>query len=513
MGRGVFAPIGGRGGESIFILVEAKKYRYYGPCCSLIFLTTSVFIMDKKVFYQKILTRLFSIHGKMKLLNIFNNSIIHDFKDGVITIGVPLLMSRQYLQERYHRKILELAQELEPSVRDIQYEVMPSLVDQPHPDKVDLDHMNPGETPTVRKVPNKQEVIIDGKMRSNIMKHTLDNYITGAENRLVHAACMAVAAKPGDIYNPLYIYGGVGLGKTHLLQATGNHIIKQHPNKRVVYMTAEKFINEIIDAIGKRHTKPFKDTYRNVDCLIVDDIQFFANKATSEQEFFHTFNELYDAGKQIIMSADRPPRDLNGLDDRLLSRFAMGMVIEVCVPGFETRVAILQQKCVEHGELIDREILEFIAYNVTSSVREMIGILITVIAQSKLENAAPNLRSVAELIRKLGKSQELVGFQDSTQKPVVRSFDDVIELVASYYKLTRSELVGEERRKEVMVPRQICMYLIRQILDQSYETIGENFGGRNHTTVLHSCNKIDERLKVDQRLMRDFNTLKKEMGM
>ena len=426
-------------------------------------------------------------------------------------------MSKEFIRHRYHRKILETAQALDPHIRDIEYEIVPSLLDEHHPHKLDLkkiqDQKSDPPAPNIRKVPNKDEVLVDG-MRSKMMKYRLANFIPGTENRLVHAACTAVAAKPGNIYNPLYIYGEVGLGKTHLLQATGNEILKNYPNKRVIYMTAEKFINEIIEAIGKRHTKPFKENYRNVDCLIIDDIQFFANKATSEQEFFHTFNELYDAGKQLFMSADRPPRELDDLDDRLRSRIAMGMVIEICLPEFETRLAILQNKCQEFHEMIEPEVLEFIAYNVTSSVREMVGILIHAIGQAKLEETKPTIRSVAEAIRRLNKVENLVGLDVKDEnKRSVRTCNDVIDLVAQYYKIPRNDLIGEERRKEVMIPRQICMYLIREILDQSYETIGENFSGRNHTTVLHSCNKIIEQLKVDQRLMRDVNAIKREMGV
>jgi chromosomal replication initiator protein len=493
--------------------------------------------MDKKAFWEKVLLALSPKAGKAHLLTFFKDTVVANHVDGVLTVGVSGIVSRDNIRHRYHMKLLEIVKSLDPGITAIEYEVISTLLtDDNHPDKVDLKNIVTDETPKIRKVPNKQEVMVDG-MRSKMMKYTLDSYIPGGDNRLVHAACLAVAAKPGNIYNPLYVYGGVGLGKTHLLQATGNQMQKNHPNLRVVYLTAENFINEIIEAIGKRHTKPFKDKYRNVDCLIVDDIQFFANKATSEQEFFHTFNELYDAGKQIIMSADRPPRDLDGLDDRLRSRFAMGMVIEVCVPDFETRVAILQQKCREHGELIDPEILSFIANNVTTSVREMIGVLVNIIAQAQLENANPTMNSVARVLQKLNRAQRVIGdaaagtmggvpsqpgmngapglnglSSQSAGRQTAKTLDDVIDAVSSYYKIDRTILTGLERRREVIIPRQICMYLIRELLNQSYETIGENFGGKNHTTVLHSCNKIMAQIKEDQRLMRDVNALKREMG-
>lgn len=474
--------------------------------------------MDKKVFWEKVLLTLSPKAGKAHLLTFFKDTIIANYVDGVLLIGVSGIVSRDNIRHRYHIRLLEIAKSLDPNIQTIEYEVISTLLtDENHPDKVDMKNFFTDETPKIRKVPNKQEVLVDG-MRSKMMQYTLESYIPGDENRLVHAACLAVAAKPGNIYNPLYIYGGVGLGKTHLLQAAGNQLQKNHPNHRVVYMTSENFINEIIEAIGKRHTKPFKDKYRNVDCLIIDDIQFFANKATSEQEFFHTFNELYDGGKQIIMSADRPPRDLDGLDDRLRSRFAMSMVIEVCFPDFETRVAILQRKCQEHGEIIDPEILSFIASNVTTSVREMIGVLINIIGQAKLENTNPTMNSVTQVLKKLNKAQQIIGnapaavAAQSASGSNAKTLDDVIAAVSNYYKIDRTILTGMERRREIIIPRQICMYLIRELLNQSYETIGENFGGKNHTTVLHSCNKIMSQIKDDQRLMRDINTLKREMG-
>ncbi|MFC1749035.1 chromosomal replication initiator protein DnaA, partial [Pseudomonadota bacterium] len=359
-------------------------------------------------------------------------------------------------------------------------------------------------------------VIMEDGVRSKMFnpQFSLQNFVAGDENRLVHAACMAVAAKPGNIYNPLYIYGGVGLGKTHLLQATGREIVRNNPSRNVVYMTSERFINEIIEAIGKKHTRSFKDRYRRVDCLIVDDIQFFGNKASSQQEFFHTFNELYDAGKQIILSSDRPPRDLDGLEERLASRFGMGMVVEVTVPDYETRIAILNAKCREHEVLIDKEVIEFIAYNVTSSIRELEGVFVSAIAEAELTNTTPTIMSVAEYIKRLNKDKEFENFNiGDSNKVSVRTIDDVIDIVSTYYKVTKSELIGDDRRKEFMVPRQVCMFLIREILSQSYETIGESFSGRNHTTVIHAYKKVQTGLQSDTRLNRDLNAIKKEMGV
>lgn len=473
--------------------------------------------IDRKATWEAILSRIYAQIDRGHLLTIFVNSAILDYQDGVLKIGFASIIGPDYVREKYHHKILPLIKEVLPDLQNIEYEMRTALSDADFPDKLSVDAFMSviGTQRKQRKVPNKQEVVLEGGMRSKILnkRYTLQNFISGGENKLVHAACLAVGAKPAGIYNPLYVYGGVGLGKTHLLQATGHEILKNHPNKKVVYMTSENFVSKIVEAIGKRHTKPFKDEYRNLDCLIVDDIQFFANRATSEQEFFHTFNELYDNGKQIILSADRPPRELQGFDDRLKSRFGMGMLIEVEKPSFETRLAILRVKCAEYQVLLDPEVVEFIAFNVTHSVREMIGVLVTAIGEAQLENATPTIRTVAQVIRKLSRDQNVseIDLKDQN-KTVVRGLEDVVEIVAKYFSMTKSDLIGADRKKQIMVPRQISMYLIREILNQSYESIGDCFGGRNHTTVMHACNKVENQMRIDQKLQRDINALKKELG-
>lgn len=447
----------------------------------------------------------------------FQNTALIYIENQAACIGVPSTFAQKWIEEKYQTKVLQALQEIDPTVETIKYEVHSSLQDGTDVRAVNLDVVMPSEDKKLRKVNNKDQVSLGHGVISKYLntKYTLGSFIVGKDNRLPHAACQAVSHNPGGIYNPLFIYGKVGLGKTHLLQAIGNEILKRYPEKKVCYMTSEQFVNDIIEAIGKRHTKSFKDKYRNVDCLIVDDVQFFQFKDSTQQEFFHTFNELYDRNKQIVLSSDRPPSELDGLEDRLTSRFAMGMVVEVLPPDYETRLAILQDQSQAMGVLIDREVLEFIAYNVSSSVRELTGALKQAIAAADLENSVPTVRSVATLLRRLNVSKELVGdITDSSQAVrIIKSVDDVIDLVAEYYRLNRSDLLGDVRKKEIMIPRQVCMYLIRQELNESYERIGSDFGGRNHSTVLHACNKIVTRLKFDKRLVRDLNAIKKEMGL
>jgi len=471
--------------------------------------------MDYKAHWQNVLTRLSPLIGHSHILTVFKDTAILSVENGVMTVGVSSPITYSFIKERFEVKLIQVVREVTEGIREVVFEIKSSLMDESHPHKVDLKDLDIGNDKAPRKVPNKQEVIMADGVRSKMFndKYTLQTFLSGNINRLAHAACMAVAAKPGNIYNPLFLYGGVGLGKTHLLQGIGNEIHKQHPNKKVVYMTSEKFINEIVQAIGFKHTRNFKDKYRNVDCLIVDDIQFFGNKATSQQEFFHTFNELYDAGKQIIISSDRPPSELDQLEDRLTSRFKMGMVIEVQMPDIETRLAILMNKCEELEMMIDREVLELIATHVVSSVRELEGILLQAIAEAQLTNTNPTLRSVADVMKKLYSRMPLQTENiDLPKRQEVRTCDDLIGVVANYYKLSYAEIVSVGRKKEVMVPRQICMYLIREILAQSYETIGDHFGGKNHTTVMHACHKVQEEMKTEGKVLRDINALKREIG-
>lgn len=471
--------------------------------------------MEYKSLWEGVLTRLAPHIGKTKILSLFKDSIIQTIDEGVVTIGVPTPIARSFIRDRHEAQIFQTLKEMSPEVKELKFEVIGSLVDESHPHKIDLKLFQTLELRKIRKVPNKKEVFIEG-VRSKMFnpRYTLDNFIPGKENQLAHAACKAVAAKPGNIYNPLFLYGGVGLGKTHLLQGVGLDFMNNFPHKNVVYMTSERFMNEIIQAIGRKHTSSFKEKYRKMDCFIIDDIQFFGNKASTQQEFFHTFNELYDAGKQVVISSDKAPRDLDGLEERLKSRFGMGMVVEVLLPDYETRLAILNEKCREQQAIVDPEVLEFIAYNVHHSVRELEGILVKVIAESELTQTTPTVKSVAHAIRALNQDIQFEGLKvDIDKRMVVRNSEDVVDIVADYFKLPKSELVGEARRKEIMVPRQICMYLIREALDQSYETIGETFGGRNHTTVLHACNKIIGQLERDTRIKKDVNALLKEIGL
>jgi len=474
--------------------------------------------LDLKDLWVKVLTRIEPTIQRTHFVTWFQHTAATGVKGGVLTVGVPNAFARDWIVGKYKVKVLQAVQEVDKSISSVEFEIVTTLVNvETGESGVDVSNITSRPEKKARKVRNKPEVNLGNGIRSKMLndRYTLNSFIPGKENSLPHAAATAVANMPGGIYNPMYIYGGVGLGKTHLLQSIGNEILKDDPGKVVRYITAERFVSEVVESIKQGKMGKFKLHYRDVDVLLIDDIQFFARKNSSQQEFFHTFNELYDANKQVVLTSDRPPSELDDLDKRLTSRFAMGMVTELLMPDFETRVAILQTKCMEHQVIVTPDVLEFIAANVNTSIRELEGVLRQVIAEAEIEKRVPTVNSAAEVFRKLYRAKEIIGL-DIERKLADRSAmsaRDVMEAVACYYKVTIDDLVGEVRKKEIMIPRQVCMYIIRRELEESFERIGADFGGRMHTTVMNSCNRIVKNLKKDSRLVRDINAIKKEMGL
>jgi chromosomal replication initiator protein len=471
--------------------------------------------MMHKDFWTSVLKRLQPTIQRAQFLTWFQNTSIIDKKAKTIIVAVPNVYAQDWISKKYELKILQAIQELDKNIKKVKFEVKEC-------EGADVKDLLKESDKKVRKVRNLPEVVVSkgdgsGHVSSQMLNHkySLNNFVVGQDNRLPHAAATAVSSKPGGIYNPLYIYGKVGLGKTHLVQSIGNQIIKDHPNKIVKYITAERFVSEVVDAIGKRHMAKFKDQYRKVDVFLIDDVQFFANKHSSQQEFFHTFNELYEANKQIVLTSDRQPSELDNLEERLKSRFGMGMVVELLPPDYETRLAILQQKCQEFQAIIDPKVLDFITTNVKSSVRSLEGVLKQVIAESQLTDRVPTIRTAVDVIRRLDKAQEIIGYDVNAKRADfgANSVEEVIDIVAGYYKVSSEAIMGPDRHKEIMIPRQICMYLIKNEMGYSYERIGENFGGRNHTTVMHACSKTSKKLKQDVNLIRDLNSIKREMGL
>ncbi len=323
-------------------------------------------------------------------------------------------------------------------------------------------------------------------------KYTFDTFVIGNSNRFAHAASLAVAEAPAQAYNPLFIYGGVGLGKTHLMHAIGHYILSQNPNSKVVYVSSEKFTNELINSIREYRNEEFRNKYRNIDVLLVDDIQFIAGKEGTQEEFFHTFNALHENNKQIIISSDRPPKEIPTLEDRLRSRFEWGLITDIQAPDLETRIAILRKKANIENIIVPDDVMHYIANNIKSNIRELEGALIRVVAYSSLTNR--------EITEELG--QEALKDILSNSKPVEITVDLIKEVVSKNFKIKMEDFQSKRRTRAIAFPRQVAMYLTRELTDLSLPKIGDEFGGRDHTTVIHACDKINNDMNEDENLRK-----------
>lgn len=349
---------------------------------------------------------------------------------------------------------------------------------------------------------SSKSIIVNDEMSSTLNpKYTFNSFVIGNSNRFAHAASLAVAESPAKAYNPLFIYGGVGLGKTHLMHAIGHYILDNNPSAKVVYVSSEKFTNELINAIKDDKNEDFRNKYRNVDVLLIDDIQFIAGKERTQEEFFHTFNALHDANKQIILSSDRPPKEIPTLEDRLRSRFEWGLIADIQVPDFETRMAILKKKADVENLNVANEVMGYIATKIKSNIRELEGALIRIIAYSSLTNREVTVDLASEALKDI----------ISKKQGKHITIDIIQDVVSSYFNLRVEDLKSQRRTRNVAYPRQIAMYLSRKLTDMSLPKIGEEFGGRDHTTVIHAYEKISENLKTDDSLQHTINDITKKL--
>ncbi|HPF43633.1 MAG TPA: chromosomal replication initiator protein DnaA [Syntrophomonadaceae bacterium] len=345
----------------------------------------------------------------------------------------------------------------------------------------------------------------DGKIPSAFSqlnpRYTFDTFVVGNSNRFAHAACYAVGETPFKAYNPLFIYGGVGLGKTHLMQAIGHHILTKKPSCSVMYVSSEQFTNELISSIKDDKTSIFRNKYRNIDVLLVDDIQFLAGKERTQEEFFHTFNTLYEANKQVVISSDRPPRNIPTLEDRLRSRFEWGLITDIQPPDLETRIAILRKKAQTEKLNIPFDILDYIANYIQSNIRELEGALIRLVAYASVNNRALTMATATEALKDIL----------PPPRPKKITIETIQKAVSSYYGVELNDLLSKKRNKQIVVPRQVAMYLCRKLTDASYPQIGDQFGGKDHTTVIHANEKLENELKVDQELAATIELLCKKI--
>lgn len=412
------------------------------------------------------------------------NAEIVSYEDNVFIVGVPNAYARDWLESRLSSKIKRLLCGILNRTVALRFILWQAG----------------SEQPAAELVPQVEELEFSPtqyKTTALINRYTFDNFVVGSSNRLAHAASLAVAERPAQAYNPLFLYGGVGLGKTHLLHAIGNHCMNHKQN--VLYVTSEEFTNDLINAIRAHTTQTFREKYRRIDVLLIDDIQFIAGKESTQEEFFHTFNSLHGQEKQIVLTSDRPPKALVTLEERLRSRFESGLAADIQAPDFETRVAILRSKSERMGRHIPPEIIETIARRVQSNIRELEGSLTRVLALADLSNLPLNVKLVDTALADLLPKR-------TTVEP-----DEVVSQVAGAFGVTVQNLVGPDRRQEVVLPRQIAMYLLRVEANCSFPKIGEAFGGRDHTTVMYACQKVTDLLERDDKLRRQVIEIREQI--
>ncbi|MBI3632349.1 MAG: chromosomal replication initiator protein DnaA [Candidatus Vogelbacteria bacterium] len=418
----------------------------------------------------------------------FKNTHITRQEDGVVYLSVPSAFVKDWLLNKYHKFIMKAVRNISPNIRGIEYII------QKEGDREKENKQQQIQKPLINNQLKLNELYINKEDNLN-PKYVFDSFIVGSFNELAHAASQAVIKNLGTTYNPLYIYGGSGLGKTHLIQSIGNYI-KNVAGKKVFYLTSDKYGSEFVDSIRNNSVHLFKEKYKKYDLLIMDDIQFFSQKDKFQEELFHLFNSLYENNKQVVFSSDKPPRQISNLEDRLRSRFEGGMVIEVSKPEYESRVAILRSKLKMGGFYLPDETVEFIAANISDNIRELEGILNTIICQSQLKNKELSINEIKQLVKNSSKQKKTV------------SIKDVIKAVCDFYNIDEKTLYEKTRRKEVVKPRQIAMYILRQDFNTSYPYIGQKLGGRDHTTVIHACEKIKNDIKNSPAIEQEIEHIK-----
>lgn len=442
--------------------------------------------MNNDQLWQAVLGEIELNLSKANFTTWFKNTFISSFEDEKIIIGVPNTFTKAWLEKKYHKEILNAVKNINnQKIKEIFYNV---------------EIKKPGLVESLLRKTKKEglgENSVAPTNRFNLnSRYTFESFVVGKGNELAHAACQAVAANPGKAYNPLFIYGGVGLGKTHLLQGIGHELSKT--TDKILYVTCEKFTNDYIQSVRSGKAKDFKDRYRNADLLMIDDIQFMAGKDGTQEEFFHTFNELHQTNKQIVITSDRAPKSIPALEKRLLSRFEWGMIADVTQPNIETRVAILETKCRERNYPLDDKILNYIASNVQNNIRELEGALNRLIAYHEFNNSKPTIDTAKTVL-----SSILSSLQPKSASPKT-----IIEAVSRFYDVDIKDIVGKGRRKELIRPRQVTMFLMRKESNTSYPTIGHELGGRDHTTAMHACNKISKEAEESEKMKQELESIK-----
>jgi len=458
---------------------------------------TPIFMTNYEI-WQAVLADFELKLSKANFTTWFRNTGIAKYEDGHISICVPNAFTKSWLEKKYHSDLTKTIEHItNKPIKKIEYHVENIKNIEEH----ECNTINAPSVSTVSTPLYSQPKQTLGAQFGLNPKYTFNTFIVGKGSELAHAAAKAVADRPGEAYNPLFIYGGVGLGKTHLLQAIGHTMLLSNPQAKILYVSSEKFTNEFVSSVKEGKAKNFKERYRNVDLLLIDDIQFIGGKEQTQEEFFHTFNELHQQGKQVVLSSDRPPKAIPALEDRLRSRFEWGMIADISQPDLETRAAILKAKAQEKQFVLAEELTQIIAATIQSNIRELEGALNKIIAYHQLKNIEPTKESIKAII---------AGFEAQNMRKSLTP-RELITSITEFYDISQEDIVGKSREKKLAFPRQVAMYLLREELKMSYPAIGQELGGRDHTTAMHAHTKIGIDIEEDMKLKQELEMIKQRM--
>ncbi|MFA4872531.1 MAG: chromosomal replication initiator protein DnaA [Patescibacteria group bacterium] len=452
--------------------------------------------MTHNELWQAVLGELELLLSRAHFTTWFKHTFIIE-KDGIrLVVGVPNTFTKTWLENKYHTSILKALRSVTHNeVREVSYQVETRHTALQTPYTPLEASSGPAAEPMA---PHTMSRMDEHGLNP---RYIFQSFVVGKNNELAHAAARAVAQQPGMVYNPLFIYGGVGLGKTHLMQAIGHELLSHDPSKKILYTSCEKFTNEFVFSIKNGNADSFKDRYRNVDILLIDDIHFMTGKEQTQEQFFHTFNELHQHNRQIVISSDRPPKALPGLEQRLISRFEWGMIADIGMPDLETRTAILERKLTERNITLDASIIASIASAIQSNIRELEGVLNRILAYQQLGGTILTPESVRSLLITI----------TATPKRGAITPKHLMKVVAQYYDISIENLIGESRKKELVMPRQIVMYLMREEIKSSFPNIGAELGGRDHTTAMYAYTKIVDELEKNERIRQDIALIRQQL--
>lgn len=460
--------------------------------------------MTNQQLWQAVLGELELSLSKASFTTWFKHTFIVSVDDHTAVIGVPNTFTKTWLEKKYHSDIIKTLDKVTKG----QIKKINTTVSTARPTVQELftapAATAPADAPPAPSYTPLPLVSLEEKANRFGLnpRYTFTTFVVGKNNELAHAAAMAIAKTPGHTYNPFFIYGGVGLGKTHLMQAIGQKVLEIHPHKKILYVNSEKFTNDFIKSIHENTVDDFRRIYRAPDVLLVDDVQFFSGKEGTQEEFFHTFNDLHQENKQIVVTSDRPPKAIPSLEERLTSRFEWGLIADIGTPDFEMRMAILEAKCIGRKMELTSDVLQYIASNFSSNIRELEGALNKILALVEVNKLEPTIDNAKKVLASWT--------TDGSKKKAITA-KNVLTTICDFYDLPLTDLVGACREKRLVVPRQIAMYLMRQELKSSFPGIGQEMGGRDHTTAMHACTKIKNELERDEKLRQEVSMIKQRL--